>query len=110
MTPGCVFYFLDIGLACLHKCLLTLQAARIEWPDELRIQSFCSLINAKEPSFPNVFGLVDGLTLPLQNTRILILKMLTTMDGKASTLQAKFVFNDLMIVSSMPMSMPLVAG
>jgi hypothetical protein len=67
MTQGCVSYSLDIGLDCLHNHFLTGPVARIEWPDELRIQSFCSLINAKEPSFSNVSGFVDGLNSPLQN-------------------------------------------
>lgn len=58
---------MDVGLACLHKCLLTSQAVRIEWPDELMIQSFCSLINAKDSSFSNVFEFVDGLNLPLED-------------------------------------------
>jgi hypothetical protein len=38
-----------------------------------------------------------------------MLKMLTTIDGSASALQANFLF-DLMVVSFMPMSMPQVAG
>ena len=57
-------YSLDIGIVCLHKCFLTLQASRIEWSDELRIQSLCSLMNAKEPSFSNKFGFDDGSNLP----------------------------------------------
>jgi hypothetical protein len=31
------------------------------------IQSFCSLINAKDSSFSNVFEFVDGLNLPLED-------------------------------------------
>jgi len=67
MTHGRVPYSLDIGIACLHTCLVTLPAARIELSDELRIQSFCSLINAKEPGFSNAFGFVDVLDSSLQN-------------------------------------------
>jgi len=67
MTQGYVSYCFDIGLAGLHKCLLTFPAARIEWPDEVRIESFFSLIIAKEPSVSNVPGFVNGLNLPLEN-------------------------------------------
>ena len=63
MTQGYVWF----GLACLHTDLLTYAEARVESPDELRMQSFFSLINAKDPSFSNVFGFVDGFNLPFEN-------------------------------------------
>ena len=48
-TVKAAFFFLNTGFACVHKFILIRPAATIECPDELRIQSFCSVIHAKEP-------------------------------------------------------------
>jgi hypothetical protein len=62
-NQGYVSYFLNIE--SLHKYLLTLPAAQIEWSDEVRIKSLCSLMNEKEISVFNVFGFLDGFNIPL---------------------------------------------
>ena len=64
MNQGCVSYSLDLGMACLHRQIFW---ARIEWLSREKITEFCSMIRSKEPSFIDVFGLVDGLNLPMQN-------------------------------------------
>jgi len=67
MIPGFVSYTLDIRIALLNICLLTLTAARIKWLNERRTKSFCSLIHATEPPFSNIFGFGDDFNFPLQN-------------------------------------------
>ena len=70
----------DTGLACLHRCLLTLPSARIEWPDELRIWSFCFKIS---------LDVSMVWICPCRINRMLILKIHTAKD--ASALQGKFL-------------------
>jgi len=58
--PGLYFMLSRyIWLASTHKSLLILLVGRIECLDELRIESFCLLIKAKEHLFSKVFRIVE---------------------------------------------------
>jgi len=71
MTQGCFSYYLDIGLFCLHKSLLTVPTAIIELPHGDRIESFRSLIRVSS---------IVGMS---------VLEMLTTMEGSAESMECQ---------------------
>jgi len=110
MNQDWVFYSLQVWLACLYKCLLTLPVARQEWPDELRIQSFCLWSMPQNLSFHTSLEPMMVWIRPFRITRIMILKMLIAVDVSASALRATSLFRGLMVMSFTPISMSQVAG
>jgi len=60
---------LELGLVVLSRTLSTMPSARVEWPDQDKMQEYVDMILHRHPDLRGrrVFGFVDGLNLEIED-------------------------------------------